>query len=113
MTPSEVADSNLPGAELVSKGLYDLEGGIASEESLLVMVASPRLRSLGIDASLLPEISLPYEHALYSLLEVTHGANAYSRYNSLIRRIVSFSRALEREVGAQMRAAGPPCIPPC
>ncbi len=103
MMHSEVAESNLPGAELVSKGLYDLEGGIVSEESLLVMVASPRLRSLGIEVSLLPEIPLPHEHALYSLLEDTHGADAYSRYNSLIRRIVSFSRALEREVGARIR----------
>jgi hypothetical protein len=103
MKPSEVAESNLPGAELVSKGLYDLEAGIVSEESLLVMVASPRLKSLGIDVPVLSEISLPYEHALYSLLEDTHGADAYSRYNSLVRRIVSFSRALEREVGARIR----------
>jgi len=81
MTPSEIAESNLPGAELVSNGLNDLERGITSEESLLVMVASPRLMSLGIKVTPLSEISLPHEHALYTLLEDTHGADAYSRYN--------------------------------
>ena len=103
MNAREIAESNLPGAELVSKGLCDLIQGSYSEEALLVLVASPRLRALAINVPTVSSVPLPYEHVLYSLLEETHGNEAYSRYNSLIRRIVSFSRALEREMGARIR----------
>ena len=86
----------LPGEDLVTQGLTDLAKGVLSEGALLVLVAGPRLRSLGIQV---PEwkISEPYEHALYSLIEEQLGAGAHSYYNSLIRRIVSYAHALERE----------------
>lgn len=108
MNPKEIAESNLPGAEMVGKGLCDLASGTLSEEALLVLVASPRLRALAIEVPDSPTVPLPYEHALYSLLEEVNGEGAYSRYNSLIRRIVSFSRALEREVSARTRDSGKP-----
>jgi hypothetical protein len=35
------------------------------------------------------------EHRLYALLARDHPASAHSRYNGLIRRLVSFERAAE------------------
>ena len=41
--------SALPGADLVVKGLHDLEAGTESIEALLVQVGAPKLRSLGLE----------------------------------------------------------------
>ncbi len=83
----------LPGSELVLKGCEDLKEGVANSiEALIVAIGSPRLRSLGI--------SLPYEfgelpeHQLYHELAKQFGDSAHSQYNSLLRRLVSFERAL-------------------
>ena len=86
----------LPGEELVQQGLGDLAGGRRTECSLLVLIAAPRLTRLGIKV---PDASFPRprEHQLYALLEERLGTGAHSHYNSLIRRIVSYTRALERE----------------
>src|SRR5438046_1364289 len=88
----------LPGADLVKQGLADLAGGRVSDASLLVLIAAPRLKRLGIQ---IPDRSpqQPYEHQLYTRLEERLGAGAHSHYNSLIRRIVSYARSLERERG--------------
>jgi hypothetical protein len=43
-----------------------------------------------------PGFSEP-EHRLYTLLARDHPAAAHSRYNALIRRLVSFERAAECE----------------
>ena len=89
-------DSSLPGAELVEQGLADLKRGQMTESALLVLIASPRLRSLGIE---IPEtdLSQSYNLRLYDLIEARLGSAAHSYYNSMIRRIVSFVHALERE----------------
>jgi hypothetical protein len=86
----------LPGQDLVEQGLQDLQENRVTEAALLLMIASPRLRSLGIE---IPErqVQKPYEHRLYELLEERLGTSAHSQYNSLIRRIVSYVRSLERE----------------
>ena len=86
----------IPGAEQVTKGLADVAAQSATEEALVVLVASPRLRRLGIEIPESP-ISRPYEHALYTLIEQRHGHGALSYYNSVLRRMVSFCRALEQE----------------
>ena len=91
--------AGLPGHELVAEGLADLNAGRISEYALLLQVAAPRLRRLGISIDPLPGPE-PYEHRLFSLLEEKRGDDAYSSYNSLIRRIARFARALEREVSA-------------
>ena len=90
----------LPGADLVERGLADLRHGRTSDESLLVLIAAPRLRALGLEV---PSRSYPgpCEHLLYDRLEQRLGAGAHSHYNSLIRRIVSFARALERTGSAR------------
>jgi hypothetical protein len=85
----------LPGADLIRKGLADLEGGVESVEALLVLVGAPRLRELGFDViDTLPRTDYP-EHRLYDLLAKEDDDGVHSRYNALIRRLVSFERAAE------------------
>lgn len=86
--------AGLPGADLVLEGLRGLQLPGITENGLLVLIASPRLTRLGIYVPERNDIPRPCEHQLYALLEQTHGNDAHSRYNSLIRRIVSFSHAL-------------------
>jgi hypothetical protein len=88
----EISDA-LPGADLVRKGLQDLAEGVESVESLLVLIGAPRLRRLGFEVADTP--SYP-EDRLYDRLSQLHGNAAHSRYNALIRRLVSFERAMER-----------------
>jgi len=83
---------DLPGADLVERGIADLEQGIESIESLLVSIGAPRLGALGL--SVRSPIASP-EHRLYALLVSEDGDGAHSRYNALIRRLVSFERAAE------------------
>ena len=61
--------------------------------ALLVAIGAPRLRKLGFDVPEWQGTELP-EHVLYLELARAHGNGAHSRYNSLIRRLVSFERAL-------------------
>jgi len=82
--------AELPGEDLVRRGIADLAAGVGSVEALLVSIGAPRLRRLGFDV---PD-SLPSpEHRLYELLRAEHGDAAHSRYNALVRRLVSFERA--------------------
>jgi len=84
--------AELPGAELVEAGLADLERGVESVEALLVSVGAPRLRALGFEIR--SPLTSP-EHRLYELLAAEDQDAAHSRYNALIRRLVSFERAAE------------------
>ena len=86
----------LPGQDLVEQGLADLAQDRLSEAARLVLIAAPRLRRLGIAVPDRP-MAGSWEHDLYACLDERLGAAAHSYYNSLIRRIVSFARALERE----------------
>jgi hypothetical protein len=87
---------SVPGEELVATGLADLAQGRVSDFSLLVLIAAPRLRRVGVKIPDWP-LPRPYEHELYARLDERLGAGAHSYYNSLIRRIVSYARCLERE----------------
>ena len=91
----DIRFEGLPGADLVARGLDDLREGSKTDCALLVLIASPRLRDLGVHVPPSPQSLGPVEHELYTLLERNHGIGAYSRYNSLIRRMVSFTHALE------------------
>ncbi len=87
---------DLPGSELVLAGLEDLRRGHRSPESLLVTIGADHLRASGLDV---PRAGLSGrfpEHELYDLLEAEDSSSAHGRYNSLIRRLLSFERALER-----------------
>jgi len=95
MSP-EIDSQELPGEELVRQGRADLDQERVTELALLVLIAAPRLNKLGLKIRSRPLLR-PYEHRLYGLLEERLGTGAHSYYNSLIRRVVSYARALERE----------------
>jgi hypothetical protein len=82
----------LPGAELVENGIADLSKGIESVEALLVSIGAPRLRRIGF---IVPRSIPSPEHRLYEVLARTGPDSAHSRYNALLRRLVSFERAAE------------------
>lgn len=84
--------SGLPGTELVEAGLRDLERGVESREALLVSIGAPRLAHLGFDVS--SAFDSP-ERRLYESLRAEDPDAAHSRYNALVRRLVSFERAAE------------------
>jgi hypothetical protein len=86
-------DAALPGAELIARGVSDLEQGRETIDALLVAIGAPRLRRIGLSV---PPIPWPRpEHRLYGLLAAEDQDSAHSRYNALIRRLVSFERAAE------------------
>lgn len=85
-------DDALPGADLIRDGLRDIANGVESVPALLVLVGAPRLRNLGFDV---PDTDYLPEHRLYELLAADDWQSAHSRYNALIRRLVSFERAAE------------------
>ena len=83
----------LPGGDLICEGIDDLAAGRESAAALLVAVGAPRLRRAGLQ---IPSRSFEAaEHRLYELLARAHADSAHSRYNALIRRLVSFERACE------------------
>jgi len=83
---------DLPGGALVREGLDDLQHGRETAPALLVAIGAPRLRRLGIPV---PETAQDPEHRLYALLARTEGDAAHSRFNALIRLLVSFERTAE------------------
>jgi hypothetical protein len=83
---------SLPGGDLISAGIQDLHDQRETIPALLVAIGAPKLRHLGLELpAWLP--SNP-EHRLYDLLSATEPDSAHSKYNALIRRLVSFERAL-------------------
>jgi hypothetical protein len=91
--------TRLPGAELINRGLIDLHHECESIESLLVEIGAPRLRGLGVQV---PSGTARPEARLYALL-TRQGPDAHSRYNALVRRLVSYEHALEHASGRQAR----------
>ncbi len=88
-----------PGEEFIEQGIADLENDLETIPSLLVSIGAPRLRRIGLS---IPQntFSDP-EHRLYLLLSKLHDNGAHSKYNSYIRRLVSYESAAEREFSAQ------------
>jgi hypothetical protein len=84
---------SLPASDLVSIGILDLQNQRETIPALLVAIGAPKLRKLGLNLpSALP--SNP-EHRLYDLLSLNGTDSAHSKYNALIRKLVSFQRAME------------------
>ena len=90
--------AGLPGEPMVRKGLEDLAAGRRTIESLLIQIGAPRLRSL--DVPVPEDIDHDADYRLYDLLCEAHGNGAHSQYNSWIRELVSFERALARRLWA-------------
>jgi hypothetical protein len=84
-------DEHLPGGDLIQAGLDDLREGRRTAAAWLVSIGAPRLKQGGIEvAQALPDP----EHGLYALLSRDDPDAAHGRYNALVRRLVSFERAL-------------------
>lgn len=94
--------TGLPGVELVEPGLADLVAGRETVPALLVAIAGTRLRRLGLPVPV--RAWDDDELRLYRALCDEDPSSAYSRYNSLLRRIDSFASALEREQSAAERS---------
>ncbi len=85
-------EPRLPGADLIERGIADLAQGRETVESLLASIGALRLEALGYE--LRAPVDAP-EHRLYDLLAAEDSDAAHTRYNALIRRLVSFERAAE------------------
>ena len=84
--------TSLPGNDLIVAGLKDLRNQKQTVEALLVAIGAPKLRSLGVEVP--DDLPTTPEHRLYDLLSANEPDSAHSRYNALLRRLVSFERAL-------------------
>ena len=81
----------LPGDDLISTGLADLDRGVESIPALVVSIGAPRLVMLGVHV---PHPVPDAERRLYERLQQDDSDAAHSRYNALVRRLVSYERAL-------------------
>jgi hypothetical protein len=97
--PTVDSITGLPGEALVRQGLADLQSGRCTAPACLVEIARSRLTRSGIipvdTRHSLPEPEL----RLYRLLR-QEGGDAYSRYNALLRELVSFEQALDARQSA-------------
>lgn len=84
---------SLPAEDLIRAGLADLQHQRETIPALLVAVGAPKLRRLGLN--LPSDLPSNPEHRLYDLLTRDGADSAHSKYNALIRRLVSFQRAVE------------------
>jgi hypothetical protein len=80
----------LPGGDIVDAGLDDLTTGRATEESLAVSLAAPRLRREGVPVG--ATLADP-ESRLYASLAAANLDLAHARYGAYLRRMVSFADA--------------------
>lgn len=90
------SSERLPGGRLIERGIADFLSARPTIEACLIHIARSRLSRAGLidetNIAKLPEAELE----LYRLL-VRQGGDAYSRYNALLRELVSFENALDRE----------------
>lgn len=95
---------DLPGAHLIRQGLADIAGNRETIAACLVQIGSPKLKRCGLPLNTPDEMALDADHRLYHLLGREHGDEAHSRYNSLLRELVSFERALEHRFSRRSAA---------
>lgn len=81
------------GEDIIEQGVIDLNLARETIPALLVSIGAPRLRQLGL-AVPSSTITSP-EHRLYEVLKALNPDAAHSRYNALIRRLVSYERAAQ------------------
>ncbi len=85
----------LPGGKLIEEGIADFQSARHTVAGYLIHIARSRLTRAGlIEKNDVATLANP-ELALYRLLR-KEGGDAYSRYNSLLRELVSFENALDR-----------------
>ncbi|NUQ66021.1 MAG: hypothetical protein HUU20_26470 [Pirellulales bacterium] len=89
----------------MAPGLDDVAAGRVTVAACLIWIAAPRLRAIGLLDEAAPAPAIEAERLLYGLLQKEPG-DAYSRYNSLLRRLVRFEHALDRETQRALGEAG-------
>lgn len=99
--PGSLDFGGLPGGALIAAGIEDLAHARQTVAGLTVAVGAARLRRLGLPV---PPPFPDAELCLYRELIRQFPADAYSRYNALLRQLASFAGALEREQGQALRA---------
>jgi hypothetical protein len=91
----------LPGEEIIRQGLEDHDVGKKTPYSVAVLIASPRLREAGL-LEITDEGTTDPEIDLYRLMQTEE--EAYSRYRSLLKEVISFENALDHRIrGMQVR----------
>lgn len=83
---------NLPGGDIILPGFDDLESNKETIASLLISIASQNIMRAGVQVSRVipdPEIKL------YQILCDEFGNRAHSKFNSLIRLLISFEKSLK------------------
>ncbi len=105
MTPDSHCSDDLddvPGWEFVRQGLHDVAAGEVTVSACLASIARPWLERTGliVPGSRAGFVEEP-ERNLYRLLGAEPG-DAFSRYQALGRRLVSF----EHEIARRARRAG-------
>jgi hypothetical protein len=86
--------AGLPGEGLVREGLADCLAGRHTIPACLIAIARPRLTCAGLIPATMIHFLLEPELQLYRLLG-QQGGDTYSRYNALLRELVSFESALD------------------
>ncbi len=87
---------SLPGSEIVLPGIVDLAERRETIAAAAVQTAATRLRNAGIEVPGPEPVGEP-GHRLYERLVAAGDPDPHSRYNAILRRLVSFAQALERE----------------
>ena len=87
--------AGLPGEALMREGLADFQSGRCTVPACLVGIARSRLTRAGLVKGGMAPTPVEPELQLYRLLR-REGGDAYSRYNALVRELVSFESALDR-----------------
>jgi len=101
MMPANHLLDGLPGEQLIRDGLADAQAGRCTVAACLVAMGRPRFERAGLlgeHAPLQPDPELQ----LYQLLR-REGGDAYSRYNALLRELVSLEQALDHRTTANAR----------
>lgn len=93
--PPLLSIGNLPGAELITTGLEHARRGQVTPLACLISMALPRLHRVRLVAPGEIEPIAEPELVLYRLLGQA-GGDPFGRYQSLLRRLVSFEHALDR-----------------
>ena len=94
--------SEIPGQELIEAGIAAIERGEWTVEALLVAIGAPRLRFIGLRLPDLQDAPAHPELALYHALGDIHPDDTHSRYNALIRRLVSYEQEMERRKSQEL-----------
>ena len=94
MKPNDLL-AGLPGEAIMREGLVDWAAGRGTIPACLIAIGSQRLQRAGLIPQMSPPRQTDAEHRLYQLLRQA-GGDAYSRYNALLRELISFENALDR-----------------